>query len=235
MFLKIIKLESVNKNYLLGKTEVHALRGVSFDIQRGDFISIVGPSGSGKSTALNLIGCIDKPTSGSVIINNIKTGDLTEKDLTGIRRSTIGFIFQSFNLLPTLNVIENIEFPLLLKSKSRGLKLKKDQREFIKYMVEEVGLNGREKHRPNELSGGQRQRVAIARALATKPQIVLADEPTANLDSKTGEEIIDLMKKINTDLQTTFIFSTHDQTIMDIADHIIRLKDGSVLEDRRNR
>jgi len=233
--LKIIKLESVNKNYLLGKTEVHALRGVSFDIQRGDFISIVGPSGSGKSTALNLIGCIDKPTSGSVIINNIKTGDLTEKDLTGIRRSTIGFIFQSFNLLPTLNVIENIEFPLLLKSKSRGLKLKKDQREFIKYMVEEVGLNGREKHRPNELSGGQRQRVAIARALATKPQIVLADEPTANLDSKTGEEIIDLMKKINTDLQTTFIFSTHDQTIMDIADHIIRLKDGSVLEDRRNR
>lgn len=233
--MKIIKLESVNKNYLLGKTEVHALRGVSFDIQRGDFISIVGPSGSGKSTALNLIGCIDKPTSGSVIINNIKTGDLTEKDLTGIRRSTIGFIFQSFNLLPTLNVIENIEFPLLLKSKSRGLKLKKDQREFIKYMVEEVGLNGREKHRPNELSGGQRQRVAIARALATKPQIVLADEPTANLDSKTGEEIIDLMKKINTDLQTTFIFSTHDQTIMDIADHIIRLKDGSVLEDRRNR
>lgn len=231
--LHIIKLEDVKKNYYLGKTEVPALRGISFDIDKGDFISIVGPSGSGKSTILNLLGCIDKPSDGKVIINGLETTDLDEKKLTDIRRTTIGFIFQSFNLLPTLNIVENIEFPLLLKGGGRGLKVKKDFKEYIDFLIGEVGLKGREKHRPNELSGGQRQRVAIARALATKPHIVLADEPTANLDSKTGEEIIELMKKINRDMETTFIFSTHDQSIVDNADHIIRLKDGIVAENRK--
>jgi putative ABC transport system ATP-binding protein len=180
-----------------------------------------------------LLGCIDVPTNGNVTINGVLTNNLPEKKLTLIRRSSIGFIFQSFNLLPTLNVVENIEFPLLLKNGNRSLKLPKDKREFIEFLIEEVGLKGREKHRPNELSGGQRQRVAIARALATQPQIVLADEPTANLDSETGEEIIDLMKRINRELQTTFIFSTHDQTIVDIADHVIRLKDGAVVENTK--
>ena len=231
--MSIIQLKEVKKTYLLGKTEVPALRGINCEIEKGDFISIVGPSGSGKSTILNLLGCIDVPTDGTVTLNGIITNELPEKKLTHIRRSSIGFIFQSFNLLPTLNVVENIEFPLLLKQGNKGLKLGKDDRDFIKFLINEVGLDGREKHRPNELSGGQRQRVAIARALATRPQIVLADEPTANLDSKTGEEIIDLMKKINKELETTFIFSTHDQTIVDIADHIIRLKDGLVVEDRR--
>lgn len=231
--MAIIKLENVKKNYYLGKTEVPALRGVNFEIGKGDFVSIVGPSGSGKSTILNLLGCIDVPTEGTVVIDGIVTNDLPEKKLTGIRRNTIGFIFQSFNLLPTLNVVENIEFPMLLKQGNNSLRVKGEHKDFIDYLIGEVGLNGREKHRPNELSGGQRQRVAIARALSTKPQIVLADEPTANLDSRTGEEIIDLMKKINRDMDTTFIFSTHDQTIVDIADHIIRLKDGEVVENVR--
>ncbi|MBN2655822.1 MAG: ABC transporter ATP-binding protein [Spirochaetales bacterium] len=231
--MAIIKLEDVKKNYYLGKTEVPALRGVNFEIDKGDFISIVGPSGSGKSTILNLLGCIDVPTAGTVIIDGTVTNDLPEKQLTAIRRNTIGFIFQSFNLLPTLNVVENIEFPMLLKQGNKSLRVKGESKEFIDFLIEEVGLKGREKHKPNELSGGQRQRVAIARALSTKPRIVLADEPTANLDSKTGEEIIDLMKKINRDLDTTFIFSTHDQTIVDIADHIIRLKDGEVVENRK--
>lgn len=231
--MAIIQLKDVKKNYMLGKTEVPALKGVNFEIEKGDFISIVGPSGSGKSTILNLLGCIDIPTEGTVAINGVITNNLPEKKLTQIRRSSIGFIFQSFNLLPTLNIIENIEFPLLLKQKTRGFRIEKDKKEFIDFLINEVGLTGREKHRPNELSGGQRQRVAIARALATQPQIVLADEPTANLDSKNGEEIIALMKKINKELETTFIFSTHDQTIVDIADHIIRLKDGSVIENRK--
>lgn len=233
--MAIIQLEDVAKIYHLGKTEVHALRGVDFEIGKGDFVSIVGPSGSGKSTILNLLGCIDVPTEGRVTINGVVTNELPEKKLTLIRRSSIGFIFQSFNLLPTLNVVENIEFPLLLKKGNRSLKLGKEERDFINFLIGEVGLSGRERHRPNELSGGQRQRVAIARALATQPQIILADEPTANLDSKTGEEIIDLMKKINRELETTFIFSTHDQTIVDIADHVIRLKDGAVIENTKKK
>ncbi|MBB6480731.1 ABC transporter ATP-binding protein [Spirochaeta isovalerica] len=232
--MAIIELENVKKNYQLGKTEVPALQGVSFKIEKGDFVSIVGPSGSGKSTILNLLGCIDTASSGVVKINETATSELTDMDLTRIRRQSIGFIFQTFNLLPTLNVYENIEFPLLLKNRKISRQDKKKQKEYIDHLVEEVGLTGRENHRPSELSGGQRQRVAIARALVTQPQIVLADEPTANLDSKTGEEIIDLMKRINRELQTTFIFSTHDQSIMEIADHIIRLKDGSVVENRRN-
>lgn len=228
--MSIVALQDVHKIYPLGSTEVRAVNGVSFLIERGDFISIAGPSGSGKSTILNLIGCIDTPTSGTVLIEGQPTGDLSDREITNLRHKFIGFIFQSFNLVPVLNVYENIEFPLLLGKETAP---RAKRQEYIEFLVEEVGLADWRKHRPNELSGGQRQRVAIARALVTKPQIVLADEPTANLDSKTGEAIIELMKKINRDLDTTFIFSTHDQSIVGIADHVIRLQDGRVIEDRR--
>ncbi|MCL2704799.1 MAG: ABC transporter ATP-binding protein [Spirochaetaceae bacterium] len=233
--MAIVALENVKKIYPLGKTEVIALKGISFEIEKGDFISIVGPSGSGKSTILNLIGCIDIPTEGIVKINGIVTDDLSDKKITELRHSTIGFIFQSFNLLPVLNVYENIEFPLLIGKNKLTKNKKALQAEYIDHLISSVGLSKWKKHKPNELSGGQRQRVAIARALVTKPQIVLADEPTANLDSKTGEEIIELMKQINNELNTTFIFSTHDQNIFSIADHIIRLKDGIIVENSRQK
>lgn len=226
----IVELIDVTKVYPLGKTEVHAVRGVSFTIEKGEFISITGPSGSGKSTILNMIGCIDTPTSGVVKINGTETGALKDKALTTLRHNTLGFIFQSFNLIPVLDVYENIEFPLLLGKEKRN---KAETREWIDFLIEAVGLEPYRRHKPSELSGGQRQRVAIARALATKPMIVLADEPTANLDSKTGKSIIELMKKLNQELETTFIFSTHDPEIVEIANHVIRLQDGLVTEDMR--
>ena len=219
--MAIVSLKEVKKNYPLGKTEVHAVKGVSFDIARGDFISIAGPSGSGKSTILNMIGCIDVPTAGTVELNGQITSGLTDREITELRHKFVGFIFQSFNLIPVLNVYENIEFPLLLGKNTPD---QKQRREWTEYLIEEVGLTDWAKHRPNELSGGQRQRVAIARSLATKPELVLADEPTANLDSETSEAIIGLMKKINKEMNTTFIFSTHDPTIMELAEHIIKLK-----------
>lgn len=227
----IVSLKDVHKIYPLGKTEVHAVKGVSFTITKGEFISIAGPSGSGKSTILNMIGCIDTPTSGTVTINNTKTSGMSDNEITRLRHQTLGFIFQSFNLIPVLNVFENIEFPLLLDNKTKGNK--KERQEWIDYLVAEVGLEQWRHHKPAELSGGQRQRVAIGRALATKPLIVLADEPTANLDSTTGEAIIELMKKMNQDVGTTFIFSTHDQSIVDIADHVIRLRDGLITHNDR--
>lgn len=228
--MAIVVLEDVKKTYPLGKTEVQAVKGVSFAIEKGDFISIVGPSGSGKSTILNMIGCIDVPTSGSVVIAGQETKTLNDKQLTNLRHQVLGFIFQSFNLVPVLNVYENIEFPLLLGKTSIS---KGEKEEWINYLIQAVGLEEWRNHKPNELSGGQRQRVAIARALVTKPEIVLADEPTANLDSKTGESIIGLMKKMNAELATTFVFSTHDHKIMAIADHVIRLQDGVVVENTR--
>jgi putative ABC transport system ATP-binding protein len=228
--MAIVALSEVKKIYPLGKTEVQAVKGVSFEIIKGDFLSIVGPSGSGKSTILNMIGCIDTPSSGTVTIAGKDTKSLNDHQLTELRHQVLGFIFQSFNLVPVLNVYENIEFPLLL---GKAAPNKAERSEWIGHLIESVGLQEWRNHKPNELSGGQRQRVAIARALVTKPQIVLADEPTANLDSKTGESIIELMKKMNADLQTTFVFSTHDHTIMAIADHIIRLQDGLVVENTR--
>ncbi|HEY9055047.1 MAG TPA: ABC transporter ATP-binding protein [Rectinemataceae bacterium] len=228
--MPIIELKEVKKTYPLGKVEVHAVKGVSFAIEKGDFISIAGPSGSGKSTILNMIGLIDLPSSGDVLIDGKKTSGMNDRELTRLRHEILGFIFQSFNLIPVLNVRENIEFPLLL-GKTRIPEAEK--KAWIDWLVAEVGLTEWKNHKPNELSGGQRQRVAIARALATKPQIVLADEPTANLDSGTGEQIIELMKKINRELDTTFVFSTHDAKIVDVADHIIRLRDGLVIENLR--
>ena len=228
--MAIVTLQDVTKVYLLGKVEVHAVKGVSFAIEEGDFISIAGPSGSGKTTILNMIGCIDTPTTGTVEVAGKGTNGLRDREITTLRHEAIGFIFQSFNLVPVLNVFENIEFPLLLGKQTMG---KAEKQEWIDYLIEQVGLAEWRKHRPNELSGGQRQRVAIARALTTRPQIVLADEPTANLDSTTGEAIIELMRKINREQHTTFIFSTHDPAIVTIADHIIRLHDGMVESEER--
>lgn len=229
--MAIVELKDVHKKYPLGKTEVHAVKGISFEINKGDFVSIAGPSGSGKSTTLNMIGCIDTASEGDVLINGINTRGLKDRSITNLRHETLGFIFQSFNLIPVLNVYENIEFPLLLGKGKRGNK--KEEREWIDTLIKEVGLEQWRNHKPNELSGGQRQRVAIARALVTRPEIVLADEPTANLDSKTGEDILNLMKKINREQNTTFIFSTHDATIVEMADHIIRLKDGQIIKNER--
>jgi putative ABC transport system ATP-binding protein len=230
--MSIVSLENTRKTYPLGKVTVEAVRGVSFDIEAGDFISIAGPSGSGKTTILNMIGCIDTPTDGTVTIDGKITSGLSDREITMLRHEVIGFIFQSFNLIPVLDVFENIEFPLLIGKQTMK---KREKDEWIRKLIDEVGLGAWKNHKPNELSGGQRQRVAIARALATRPKIVLADEPTANLDSKTGSTIIELMKKINETDNTTFIFSTHDPSIVSIADHVIHLHDGLVSnEERRN-
>jgi len=221
----IVQLTDVRKEYFLGETKVEALKGVSLSVNKKEFIAVAGPSGSGKSTMLNIIGCIDTPTSGTVVINGLEVSKLSDKDLTRYRRITVSFVFQSFNLIPVLNVFENIELPLLLQHvadpKARAAR--------VMALIEEVGLADRIKNKPNELSGGQRQRVAIARALVTNPVMVLADEPTANLDSATGGRVLDLMRKINGRDGTTFIFSTHDQRIMDYAHRIVQIQDGQII------
>jgi putative ABC transport system ATP-binding protein len=227
--MSAVELIDVRKHYMLGETRVDALRGISVNIDKGEFLAIAGPSGAGKSTILNLIGCIDTPSQGRVLIDGTEVEHLSDTELTRYRRQKLGFIFQSFNLIPVLNVFENIEFPLLLQ---RSLS-RKEREKTAMYFVEEVGLADRLKNKPSELSGGQRQRVAIARALVTKPLIVLADEPTANLDSETGHRIVDLMKKINELEKTTFIFSTHDEHIMEHARRVISIRDGSVLGEQR--
>ncbi|HAZ14956.1 MAG: ABC transporter [Bdellovibrionales bacterium GWA2_49_15] len=224
--MSFIVLNNVCKDYHLGKITVPALKNVSLEIANGEFSVIAGPSGSGKTTLLNLIGCVDTATTGQVIVAGADTGTLPEKELTNLRLNTIGFIFQTFNLISVLNVFDNIEFPLLLMKDVS----KKERFERVHHFINKVGLGKHINHRPSELSGGQRQRVAIARALATRPKIVLADEPTANLDSKTGQDIIDLMKEINVSENTTFLFSTHDPSIMGQARRIVRLHDGMIVE-----
>jgi len=225
--MSLVQMVDVKKHYMLGDTRVDALRGISLEVQKGEFLAIAGPSGSGKSTILNMIGCIDNPTEGRVLIDGTEVEHLTDTELTRYRRSKIGFIFQSFNLIPVLNVFENIEFPLLLR---RTLS-KKERERIVMRFVEEVGLSDRLRNKPNELSGGQRQRVAIARALVTSPLIILADEPTANLDSATGHRIVELMKTINETERTTLIFSTHDLHIMEHARRVVHLHDGTVESD----
>lgn len=226
----LISIRDLQKTYPMGNLEVHALNGVNLDIKDGDFVAVAGPSGSGKSTLLNIIGLIDSFTAGSLIINEINIANQNRRELSRLRRDLIGFIFQSFNLLPVLNVFENIELPLLISKKGGS---KAQRREKIEFLLEETGLADRRSHYPSELSGGQQQRVAIARALVTSPRIVIADEPTANLDSDTGEKILGLMKTINKEEKTTFIFSTHDPEIWEMADHIVFIHDGNIKSEER--
>ncbi len=218
----IVSIREATKDYHLGKVVVQALRGVSMEVKEGEFMSIAGPSGSGKTTLLNLIGCVDTPTSGGVEVAGQDIGRLSERALTDLRLHTIGFIFQSFNLVNVLDVFRNVELPLLLQRSLRA----QQRSERVMHLLDRVGLKELVKHRPSELSGGQRQRVAIARALVTRPKLVLADEPTANLDSVTGQTILDLMKELNRTERTTFIFSTHDARVMAHASSIVRLADG---------
>ena len=272
--MAVVSLKDVHKFYPLGKERIEAVRGVSFDIEKGEFAAVSGPSGSGKSTILNMIGLIDLPSSGSIVIGDTDVYDgvdladaetvntrwssagpdkkdgkkkkvriaipaKLDRRITALRRSHLGFIFQTFNLIPVLNVYENVEFPLLLESKDKNSKSpvddfsKAEKEEWINYLIEKVGLTDWKNHKANELSGGQRQRVAIARALVTKAPVILADEPTANLDSKKSEQILSLMKSLNKDpdLQTTFIFSTHDSRIVDMCDHVVHILDGQVIND----
>ncbi len=221
--MNMIEIKDLRKDYPLGATIVPALRGADLAVEEGEFMSIIGPSGSGKTTLLNIIGCIDHATAGSVRIAGSEITALGDRDITAIRLHKIGFIFQTFNLIPVLDVLENIEFPLLLMKRPAA-----EARRRAEKLAEEVGLSGYVRHRPAELSGGQRQRVAIARALVTGPDIVLADEPTANLDSVTGASILELMKEMNRVEKTTFVFSTHDPAVLKYAPRIVRIKDGLI-------
>lgn len=224
-----ILVENVHKVYTLGKTEVNALRGINLEIKKSEFIGIIGPSGSGKTTLLNIIGCIDIPTEGQIFIDGQNTTNLNDDNLTLLRRKYIGFIFQSFNLIPVLNAFENVELPLI----AQGVDINTRNKMVIE-MLKNVEIEEFAKHKPDELSGGQRQRVAIARALVTKPSIILADEPTANLDSETGNKIIEIMKHMNETLQTTFVISTHDPRLLDYIDKKIFLSDGKIIKTEQN-
>ena len=220
----IVRIENVCKDYQMGGQQVQALKNISLNIEDGVFLAIAGPSGSGKSTLLNMIGCIDTPSTGKIFINGQDVSGETPDQLANLRARTIGFIFQTFNLLPVLSAAENVEYPLLQIKELSPAK----RRERVAKYLNIVGLSKYGGHRPNQLSGGQRQRVAIARALAAEPKIVLADEPTANLDHKTGSGILQLMKESNRFYKTTFIFSTHDRRVMDMADRLVQVEDGEI-------
>lgn len=219
----LLKIRDLEKEYRLGKTSVPALRGLSFDVEAGDFVSIVGPSGCGKTTLLNIIGCIDKATRGTVLFDGIDVSTLTENQEADLRHSRIGFIFQSFNLVPVLSVTENIELPLLLTRLGKA-----ERRARVGRLVELVGLSDCARHRPDELSGGQRQRVAIARAMVNNPSLIIADEPTANLDSENSRLVLEEMARLNREAGVSFIFSTHNPDILGYARQLIRLKDGRI-------
>jgi putative ABC transport system ATP-binding protein len=220
----IVSVVNVSRIYHLGTTEVPALRDVSLEIHPGEFLAVAGPSGSGKTTLLNLIGCVDTPTSGKVHVDGQDTSLLSERQLTDLRLRRIGFIFQTFNLVPVLSVFQNVEFPLLLQG---GIG-RAERQARVDGLLDAVGLLDHSRHRPSELSGGQRQRVAVARALVGRPKLVLADEPTANLDSQTGGHIIDLMRDLNRRDGTTFLFSTHDPKVMSHATALVRMVDGQL-------
>jgi putative ABC transport system ATP-binding protein len=223
--MALIELKNLQKTYELGKTTVTALRGVDLAVEPGEFTVVMGPSGSGKTTLLNIIGCLDRATSGSYRLGGQEIGDRDFNDLADVRNQKIGFIFQAFNLIPVLNVLENIEFPCLIRGEDRAALRRRAER-----VAADVGLTHVLHHRPDELSGGQRQRVAIARALVTEPQLVLADEPTANLDSNTSEQILDLMEELNRTRGVTFLFSTHDPRVMRRARRVVRIADGVLVD-----
>jgi putative ABC transport system ATP-binding protein len=226
--MTVVKTENLVKDYALNGITVNALRGVGLSFEAGEFAAVAGPSGSGKSTFLHLVGCLDAPTSGAVSIDGIDVASLSRMELALLRRKSIGFIFQAYNLIPVLTAMENVSLPLtLLGTEAAEAKAKAAQ------ALAEVGLADMGKRRPKEMSGGQQQRVAIARALVKKPALILADEPTANLDSKTGNEILELMLGLNESAGTTFIFSTHDKMVMDYARRLVLLKDGLVESESR--
>jgi len=227
--MALLTLRDVHKSYTLGKTEVPALRGIDLTVEAREFTVVMGPSGSGKTTLLNIIGCLDKMDKGSYALDGEEIGGQDFNDLADLRNRKVGFIFQSFNLIPVLNVVENIEFPCLIRGGSR-----KALRELALAKAREVGLEPFLKHRPDELSGGQRQRVAIARALITEPRLVLADEPTANLDSHTSDQIMDLMLKLNAEENVTFLFSTHDPRVTQHARRVVHIADGVLVEGAVN-
>ena len=227
--MALLELQGVRKIYQQGKIEVPALRGIDLKVETGEFTTIFGPSGSGKTTLLNMIGCLDKPTMGKIRFDGEDLGELDKKGLAMIRRHNVGFIFQSYNLIPVLTAYENVEFAIRLINKHNEREL----RERVMKILAAVGLEGLEDRKPNELSGGQKQRVAIARALVKEPKLVLADEPSANLDSKTSEEVLQVMLQMNQELGTTFIFSTHDPRVMNYARRLIEIRDGIISKDQR--
>jgi putative ABC transport system ATP-binding protein len=225
---KIIETTNISKKYVMGSEIIHALKDISITINKGEYVAFMGPSGSGKSTLMNIIGCLDSPTSGNYVLNNHDVSDLTENELAEIRNKEIGFVFQTFNLLPRASALENVALPLVYAG------YKGSERTDMAYAtLEGVGLGDRAHHRPNELSGGQRQRVAIARALVNNPSIILADEPTGNLDSKTSYDIMDLFSKIH-DQGNTIIMVTHEEDISEYAHRVIRLRDGLIESDEKN-
>lgn len=222
----MIRISKVNRSYKMGSGEICALVDLSLFVEAGDFLAIMGPSGSGKSTLMNIIGCLDKPSAGQYLLDGADVGNLDENSLAGIRSSKIGFIFQTFNLIPRMNALKNVEMPLIYNGHPRG----KERLMLAEAALESVGLRERIYHKPNELSGGQQQRVAIARALANNPSVILADEPTGNLDSSTGEEIMNIFLKLNRDGKT-IIMVTHDEAVGHNANRIVRLKDGRIVCD----
>ena len=220
---------NIEKIYILGKTEIHALRGVSLKAFRGEFIVVMGPSGSGKTTLLNIIGTLDKPTKGRVIIDGIDVTDAKESQLTMIRRSKVGFVFQFFNLIPTLTAYENVELPMIFAGRPA-----KERRRRVVHLLKLVGLEQRMNHMPDQLSGGERQRVAIARALANNPSIILADEPTGDLDSTTGKLVMEYLKKLTVQENTCTIVVTHDPVVCKFGTRILRMRDGKIVGEERN-
>ncbi len=224
--MAIIQVENVTKTYKIGEVETHALNGVSLDVENGEFTALVGPSGSGKTTLLQLIGVLDKPDSGTVTINGEDVTNLKSNKRADLRKKDIGFIFQFFALVPVLSAYENVELPLLLNG--IGAKERKDR---AMSLLDAVGLADRANHRPDQLSGGEQQRVAIARALASEPVMVLADEPTANLDTANGQQAMDIMQSLNETTGTAFIFATHDPRVMDYAKRVVKMQDGRIIDN----
>ncbi|MDB2363970.1 ABC transporter ATP-binding protein [Flavobacteriales bacterium] len=224
--MSVIETKDIYKIYNPDTIPVHACDGVSVNIERGEFTAVVGPSGSGKTTLLNIIGGLDTPTKGKVTVNGIDVTDLSSEQLIEFRKENIGFVFQSYNLIPVLTAKENIEFVMLLQGKSN-----KERNDRVMELIRAVGLDGKENNRPSQLSGGQQQRVAVARALASKPAFVLADEPTANLDSTSTNQLLDIMEGLNKEEGITFLFSTHDQRVIDRARRVITIEDGKVVKD----
>jgi putative ABC transport system ATP-binding protein len=222
----LVRLTNIQKFYRLGRVEVRGLRDVTLDIAAGGFVALAGPSGSGKTTLLNLIGCIDKPSAGKIVVDGVDVTNVPLHRLAATRSAMLGYIFQTFNLIPVLTAFENVEYPLLLRGVPRG-----ERETTVRHWLAAVGLETMGGHRPDQLSGGQRQRVAIARAMAGDPKLILADEPTANLDSETGAQILDLMQRLNEETGRTFIFATHDPAVMVRATRVIHLRDGRVVSD----